>query len=224
MIQVQNITKEYRLGKVKINALKGITISLGKGEFCAIVGPSGSGKTTLLNIIGLLDKSTSGEVFIENKAINNLTDRERAFLRAEKIGFVFQNFNLIPVLNVYENIELALKAGRSVLSYRIRKDRLIKVIEEVGLKDHIRHKPAELSGGQRQRVAIARAIVKNPQLIIADEPTSNLDTDTAFSIIELMKRINDTNETAFLISTHDTRILNNMKKILTLKDGLIIKE
>jgi putative ABC transport system ATP-binding protein len=219
MIELRGITKEYELGKTKVEALRGVSLKIEKGEFAAIVGPSGSGKTTLLNIAGLLDTATSGEVLLDDTAVEGLSPRARAELRGRKLGFIFQGFNLVPVFNVYENIELSLVLAKAEGTGAEWKKRITRAIDEVGLSELVRHKPAELSGGQRQRVAIARALVKKPEIILADEPTANLDSKTAFSIIELMSALNDEEKTTFVFSTHDDRVLKYARRVIRIEDG-----
>jgi putative ABC transport system ATP-binding protein len=221
MIELRDVRKEYELGKTKVEALKGVSLRIEKGEFAAIVGPSGSGKTTLLNIAGLLDRTTSGEVFLGGEEVEALSPRERAGMRGRKIGFIFQGFNLVPVFDVYENIELSLVLAKAEGTRGEWKARISRAIEEVGLSELAKHKPAELSGGQRQRVAIARALVKRPEIILADEPTANLDSKTAFSIIELMSALNEEEKTTFVFSTHDDRVLKYARRVLRIEDGEI---
>lgn len=221
MIKIEGLKKDYALGKTIVHALRGIDFSVSSGEFISVVGPSGSGKTTLLNIIGCIDFATSGEVKIDGSKINELNDKQITDIRLHKIGFIFQTFNLIPVLNVAENVEFPLLLMKEHSKKEIRK-RALKLIEEVGLNDFIKHKPAELSGGQRQRVAIARALVTNPEIVLADEPTANLDSTTGESILELMRKMNNTEKTTFIFSTHDANVLKYAQKIVKIKDGLII--
>jgi putative ABC transport system ATP-binding protein len=221
MIELRGVTKEYELGRTKVEALKGVSLKIEKGEFAAIVGPSGSGKTTLLNIAGLLDKATSGEVLLGGVEVEGLSPRGRADMRGRKIGFIFQGFNLVPVFSVYENIELSLVLAKADGGRGDWKERVNRAIDEVGLSALAKHKPAELSGGQRQRVAIARALVKKPEIILADEPTANLDSKTAFSIIELMSALNEEEETTFVFSTHDDRVLKYARRVLRIEDGEI---
>jgi putative ABC transport system ATP-binding protein len=221
MIEVRDLKKTYELGKTKVEALQGVSLKIEKGEFASIVGPSGSGKTTLLNIMGLLDKATEGEVLIGDRNVEGFKPGDLAKIRGERIGFIFQTFNLIPVFNIYENIEMSLTLSLSGGSRREWRDRILRVIDEVGLSEYVKHKPNELSGGQRQRVAIARALVKKPEIIIADEPTANLDSKTAFSIIELMRRLNEEEESTFVFSTHDDRVLKYVRRIIRIEDGRI---
>lgn len=220
MIEIKALKKDYALGKTIVHALRGIDFSVSEGEFISVVGPSGSGKTTLLNIIGCVDFATSGQVKIGEEEITALNDKQITDMRLHKIGFIFQTFNLIPVLNVVENVEFPLLLMKEHSKGEIRKRARI-LIEEVGLKDFIKHRPAELSGGQRQRVAIARALVTNPDIVLADEPTANLDSVTGASIIELMRTMNATEKTTFIFSTHNPNVLQYAQRIVKIKDGLI---
>jgi putative ABC transport system ATP-binding protein len=215
-VAVKDVSKTYRLGKVDVTALAGVSLVVKAGEFLAVAGPSGSGKTTLLNLIGCLDTPTSGEVAIDGEAISGLSSGRRADLRARKLGFVFQTFNLIPVLTAWENVEypLLLQRGRRDVSARVR-----AALAHVGLADRARHRPPELSGGQQQRVAIARALVTEPALVLADEPTANLDSRTGHEIVELMRRLNRERGTTFVFSTHDPRIVNVADRVLEISDG-----
>jgi putative ABC transport system ATP-binding protein len=221
MIELRRVTKTYELGKTKVEALRGVDLRIDRGEFTVIVGPSGSGKTTMLNIAGLLDRATSGVVLIDDEDVTALPADARADARGKRIGFIFQGFNLVPVFDVRENIELSLLLAKSDGGRRAWKQRVARVIEEVGLSEYADHKPAELSGGQRQRVAIARALVKKPEIILADEPTANLDSKTAFSIIELMRDLNEAEKTTFVFSTHDDRVLKYAKRVIRIEDGEI---
>ena len=218
MINLKDVKKTYLLGKKKVEALRGIDLQIEKGEFVAVKGPSGSGKTTLLNLLGALDIPDEGEIIFEGEDISKLERKKRLAFRARNLGFVFQDYNLIPELNVYENVEIPLL----ITNVRKRKEKIIKVIEEVGLLDHIDHRPAELSGGQRQRVSIARALVKNPPLILADEPTANLDSKTGLKIVELMQRLNKMHNITFVIATHDTSILEKIDRVVNIMDGKIM--
>ncbi len=215
-VAVRDVSKTYRLGKVTVTALDGVSLAVKAGEFLAVAGPSGSGKTTLLNLIGCLDTPTSGQVAIDGEAISGLSPGRRADLRARKLGFVFQTFNLIPVLTAWENVEypLLLQRGRGDVAARVR-----AALEHVGLADRARHRPPELSGGQQQRVAIARALVTEPALVLADEPTANLDSRTGHEIIELMRRLNRERGTTFVFSTHDPRIVNAADRVMEISDG-----
>lgn len=217
MIELKNIKKKYQRGANELWALKDISLKINKGEFIAFRGPSGSGKTTLLNIIGLLDSATEGEYLLDGKDISEKKHKKLSRLRASYLGFIFQNFNLIPELNIYENVEIPLLiSGKNKI---IRREEVEEMVEDVGLADHIKHRPSELSGGQMQRVAIARALVKKPPIVIADEPTANLDTETGTEIIELMKELNEKYNVTFLFATHDETITDYMEEIYLLKDG-----
>lgn len=221
-IELINVKKDYYLGNIPVQALKGVSFSVEPGEFTVIAGPSGSGKTTVLNLIGCVDTATTGDVIIAGKKTSSLSDHELTSLRLNTLGFIFQSFNLIPVLDVYDNIEFPLLLKKD-LSSKERKERVQYFIERVGLTKHVKHRPSELSGGQRQRVAIARALVTKPQIVLADEPTANLDSKTGQSIIDLMKEINSSHKTTFIFSTHDHSIMNQAKRIIQLQDGMILK-
>lgn len=221
-IELVNVKKDYLLGNVRVPALKGVSFAIEPGEFTVIAGPSGSGKTTVLNLIGCVDTATEGDVVIASKKTSDLNDRELTSLRLNTLGFIFQSFNLIPVLDVYDNIEFPLLLKKD-LTPKQRKERVDYFIERVGLKNHRKHRPSELSGGQRQRVAIARALVTKPQIVLADEPTANLDSKTGQSIIDLMKEINSIDKTTFIFSTHDHSIMNQARRIIQLQDGMILK-
>lgn len=220
IIKVENLYKNYTIGKNIVSALKGINLTIKRGEFLAIVGPSGSGKTTLLNIISGLDKPTSGSVYIENKEISKLSYDELAQIRANKIGFIFQNFNLLPVLSAWENVEYPLYNRK--ISSKERRERAKEALVKVGLSKFLKHRPLELSGGQQQRVAIARAIVGEPSIIFADEPTANLDHQTGEEILGIMKKINRDLNTTFIFSTHDSKIMDMADRVIKLWDGEII--
>lgn len=223
MIDIKGLKKDYALDQTTVHALRGIDFFVGEGEFLSVVGPSGSGKTTLLNIIGCIDEATEGSVKIGGTEITSLNDKQITDIRLHKIGFIFQTFNLIPVLNLVENVEFPLLLMKEQSKKEIRM-RAEKLIEEVGLKDFIQHRPAELSGGQRQRVAIARALVTNPEIVLADEPTANLDSVTGASVLEVMKQMNEIEKTTFIFSTHDANVLKYAKKIVHIKDGLIVND
>lgn len=217
MIIIDKVTKYYELGKTRVTALDSVCLRMEQGDFVSVIGPSGSGKTTLLNIIGCLDKPTQGKLMIDSQDVTGLSKRQLSFIRSHKIGFIFQSFNLIPVLNVLENVELPLLfKGENK-----NREETFKIIEAVGLSDFINHRPDELSGGQRQRVAIARALVTKPLVVLADEPTANLDSVTARKIIELMLKVNREFKTTFVFSTHDQDIISFARKIYKLKDGKI---
>jgi putative ABC transport system ATP-binding protein len=219
VVSLTGVTKEYELGYTTVQALRGIDLEIGPGEFAVFAGPSGSGKSTLLNIIGCLDHPTSGEVRVADRLVNDLTESELDKVRSHLLGFVFQSFNLITVLDVYENIELPLLI-RPDIPPRERRERVLYFIDKVGLAGQMRQRPFELSGGQQQRVAIARALVTKPQIILADEPTANLDSGTGLEIIELMHKINRQESTTFIFSSHDPKIINRADRVLYLEDGV----
>ncbi len=219
-IKVESVTKEYPLGKTIVHALRGVDLTVQTGDFMSVVGASGSGKTTLLNIIGCVDEATSGSVKIGDEEITEMKDKKLTDLRLYKIGFIFQTFNLIPVLNIRENVEFPLLLMKNLKRSEINK-RTEKLIDQVGIKEFIKHRPSELSGGQRQRVAIARALVTNPEILLADEPTANLDSETGNMILELMKELNIREKTTFIFSTHDPDVIKYASKVVRIKDGLI---
>lgn len=223
MISVQNVTKDYYLGKTVVRALRGVGLEIEDGEFLCISGPSGCGKSTLLNLIGCLDKPTTGKVTLDGEDVGKLNKNQLAEIRNKKIGFIFQSFNLIPVLNVYENIEMVFMSWKDLPKKKAHK-RIMSFIEEVGLKDYLKHKPGELSGGQMQRVSIARALVTNPQVVLADEPTANLDSKTSKNILEIMLNLNKKHNTTFLFSTHDPIVSGYSKRKINLFDGVIKSE
>lgn len=219
IVRCDNLGKDYRLGVTLVRALQGIDCRFQAGEFSAIAGPSGSGKTTLLNLIGCLDEPDRGRLFLEGTEVSGQRPRQLAAYRRSRLGFVFQNFNLVPVLSAYENVEYPLLL--SSVRADERRQRVAAMLEKVGLADRASHRPNELSGGQRQRVAIARALVTNPALVLADEPTANLDTHTGQEIIHLMKELSSESRTTFIFSTHDPRILDRADRIVRLQDGRI---
>ncbi len=219
LIETKDIKKDYLLGETVVHALRGVDLTIDRGEFVAIWGPSGSGKTTLLNLIGAIDEPSSGQLFIEGQEVALLSDNRRTELRNGSIGFIFQGFNLIPVLSAVENVMLPLQIKGA--SFSESRDRALSRLDEVGLSDFVRHRPDKMSGGQQQRVAIARALVANPSLVIADEPTANLDSDTSRSIIGLMRSLNEKEKTTFIFSTHDQRVLDRVERLVRLEDGRI---
>jgi putative ABC transport system ATP-binding protein len=221
LLKLEKVEKIYIAGKVQVHALKGVDLEVEKGEIIALVGPSGSGKTTLLNIIGCIDKPTSGKVIMEDILLNEKSPDELANLRRYYFGFIFQSFNLIPVLNVYENVEIALNLKYPKLSKREKERKIFEILELVGLKDKKDAKPLELSGGEQQRVSIARALVKDPEFVLADEPTANLDSETGKNIVHLMKELNEKRNVTFIFSTHDPLIMQYAKRIIKLRDGKI---
>ena len=222
IIKLRGIKKNYPLGETIVHALKGIDLDVEKGDFLSIIGPSGSGKTTLLNIIGCIDDATEGSMLLHDKEIMGLKDKEITNLRLNRIGFIFQTFNLIPVLNIRENVEFPLlllkKFNKSEINQKVD-----KVIEAVGLTDYIQHRPSELSGGQRQRVAIARALITEPDIILADEPTANLDSVTSEQILNLMKELNEKEKTTFIFATHAPDVLKYANRIVKIKDGTLVE-
>ena len=219
IIQMQNIQRNYQLGDSTVPALRDIQLEVTQGEFMALKGPSGSGKSTLLNICGLLDQPSHGSLDLLGNDIHQLTTWSLTQLRREHIGFVFQNFNLVPVMSASENIEYPLIL--SGVSHSKRRQQVKQMLEQVGLEKHANHRPDHLSGGQRQRVAIARALIKQPDLVIADEPTANLDTTTASEMIELMHALGKSQGSTFLIATHDERMAARCDRVVNLVDGII---
>ncbi|MFX1251170.1 MAG: ABC transporter ATP-binding protein [Promethearchaeota archaeon] len=219
IVKIENVVKNYFLGKTIVNALRNISLEIKQGDFIAIMGPSGSGKTSLLNLIGCLDKPTSGTVFFEGKDISKLDSNRLAEIRSAKIGFVFQHFNLIPVLTAFENVEFPLLLKK--LNKNERSERVNQALEMVGLGDKMSRKPLELSGGEQQRVAIARALVSRPAIVLADEPTGNLDSTMGEEIISLMKTLNETENTTFIFSTHDPLLIEHVVEVIQLRDGMI---
>ncbi|HAX71398.1 MAG TPA: ABC transporter ATP-binding protein [Anaerolineales bacterium] len=220
--KINNVTRVYKIGAVETRALNGVSLTINTGEFTSLVGPSGSGKTTLLQLIGCLDQPTSGSVVINGKETTNLTRNQRADLRKGTIGFVFQFFALIPTLTAYENVEMPLLLNGKTPAER--KQRVMELLEGVDLTDRAHHRPDQLSGGQQQRVAVARALATNPTMILADEPTANLDTVNGEQVMEIMKRLNEKTGTTFVFATHDPRVIKYATRVVTLQDGLIVKD
>ncbi len=222
LINIINLTKTFPVGKSFFTALKSITLTIGKGEFTGLIGPSGSGKTTLLNIIGTLDNPSSGDAIVLGKSVSNLSAKEAASLRKKDIGFIFQNYNLLPVHTVFENVEFPL------LLLKYEKNRRQQMVEEalewVGLSDKIKSRPSQLSGGESQRVAIARAMVKRPSLVLADEPTANLDAKNSFHVLDTMKHLNEKLGVSFLFATHDDKVIQYLGRIVELNDGEIASD
>jgi putative ABC transport system ATP-binding protein len=220
ILEFHNVKKEYQLGEITVNALRGVNLQVEAGEFIAILGASGSGKTTLLNLAGAIDDPTEGEIIINGKTVSQLTENEKADVRNLTIGYIFQNFNLVSVLSALENVMLPLqiRGGRSSDIKAEAQRRL----DEVGIGEFARHRPDKLSGGQRQRVAIARALITRPLLIFADEPTANLDHQTASSIIDLMRDLNEKEKVTFVFSTHDQRLIDRVKRVVRIDDGKIV--
>jgi putative ABC transport system ATP-binding protein len=220
IVLVRDACKEYALGKTVVKALRQINLDVEPGDFIAVAGPSGSGKTTLLNLIGCVDTATSGTVQICGQETHNLSDRALTNLRLHRIGFIFQSFNLVAVLSVFQNVEFPLLLQKT-LSTKERRTRVESLLTQVGLADHARHRPNELSGGQRQRVAIARALVTKPQIVLADEPTANLDSVTGQNIVDLMKAMNQQDGTTFIFSTHDAKVMSHANAVVRLVDGKV---
>jgi putative ABC transport system ATP-binding protein len=219
-ISLKNVHKSYQLGETSVHALRGLDLTLKKGEFTALIGASGSGKTTLLNLLGCLDRADSGEILIEGQNIAKLSETELGNLRSHKIGFIFQSFHLVPVLNVRENVELPLTI-RPEIKDAERKKLVDQALKDVGLDTFAHHRPDQLSGGQRQRFAIARALVKNPDLILADEPTANLDSETTNKVIDLLFELNQKRNVTFFFCSHDEKLIKRVARIIRIKDGLI---
>ncbi len=216
-IMSKNLSKHFHLGKTTVRALRGIDLEVLRGEYISIAGPSGAGKSTLLNMIGLLDRPTEGRIIFDEQVVTAMNDRELHRFRKQRITFIFQSFNLIPVLNAYENIEFPLLLLRVQRSERIR--RIEQLSDEVGIREYLKHRPDELSGGQRQRVAIARALVTKPEVVLADEPTANLDSATGNRILSLIGRLNRENSTTFIIASHDPAIWERADRVIKLVDG-----
>jgi putative ABC transport system ATP-binding protein len=223
IVEIQGLRKDYPLGKTTVHALRGIDLAIEKGSFMSIVGPSGSGKTTLLNVIGCIDRPTEGIVRVGDQNVAALSDTSITDLRLHHIGFIFQTFNLIPVLDALENVEFPLLLMKKHSRREVRA-RAEKLLEEVGIREYAHHRPAELSGGQRQRVAIARALVTRPDVVLADEPTANLDSATGASILDLMREMNRVEQTTFIFSTHDANVLRYARQIIKIRDGVIVGE
>lgn len=223
ILVLRDVYKSYQLGEVKVAALKALSLTLKAGEFTAVVGTSGSGKSTLLNLIGGIDTPDSGLVQVGGEAWVDMNESVRSEARNRKIGFIFQSFNLMPMLNVFENVELPLLIQKEITSAE-RKSRVDKLLQDVGLGTFSNHRPDKLSGGQRQRVAIARALVTKPLIVIADEPTANLDSETTKQIIALMRDLNEKNKTTFIFSTHDEKLMSHVNRILRMKDGQLVEQ
>jgi putative ABC transport system ATP-binding protein len=223
IIEIKGLKKDYALGKTTVHAIRGIDLVIEEGDLCTIMGPSGSGKTTLLNVIGCIDQATEGSVTVHGQEVTKLNDRQVTDLRLHRIGFIFQTFNLIPVLSALENVEFPLLLMKKLTRGEIRK-KAEDLIANVGISEYAKHKPAELSGGQRQRVAIARALVTNPDIVLADEPTANLDSVTGAQILDLMKEMNAREKTTFIFSTHDTNVIKYAKTMVKIKDGLLAEK
>ncbi len=224
IVELADVRKVYPLGKTEVHAVRGVSFTIEKGDFISLAGPSGSGKTTILNLIGCIDSPSSGTVRINGRATERMSDAELTILRHKMLGFIFQSFNLIPVLDVYENVEFPLLLGKTDMGREEKREWIDYLVEEVGLGDWRDHRPNELSGGQRQRVAIARALVTRPEIVLADEPTANLDSTTGEGIIALMKKINRERNTTFVFSTHDGEIVKIADHVIRLQDGTVVSE
>ena len=222
VVLLEDVTKNYRQGAVIVPALRGLSLTVEKGEFTAVCGPSGSGKTTLLNIIGALDRPDSGKVIVEGRDLGEMTRKDRSVLRRDRIGFVFQAYNLLPVLTAYENAEIILSLKG--VDESERRDRVMTLLSEVGLAGLEDRRPSELSGGQQQRVAIVRAIASDPAVVLADETTANVDSETAENLLDMMEKLNQDHEVTFLFSTHDPRVMDRAHRVIRLVDGRIDRD
>jgi putative ABC transport system ATP-binding protein len=220
VIQLENVSRSYTIGEVETCALDDVSLSIGAGEFTTLVGPSGSGKTTMLQLIGCLDMPDRGVIRINGQDVTSLTANQRADLRREQIGFIFQFFALVPVLDAYENVELPLLLGG--MGTAERRERVMGLLDAVGLSSRIHHRPDQMSGGEQQRVAIARALAPGPSLVLADEPTANLDTANGEQAMEIMQRLNEETGTAFVFATHDPRVVAYARRVVTLQDGRVV--
>ena len=223
LLVLKKVEKIYQEGQVEVPALRGVDLQVDRGEFSTVFGPSGSGKTTLLNLIGALDKPTAGTVIFDGESINEMNKKELALLRRHNIGFVFQSYNLIPVLTAYENVEFALRIARGKKGKSTR-DRVMNMLDDVGLAEMADRRPNELSGGQKQRVAIARALVKEPKLVLADEPTANLDSKTSKDVLGHMVHMNEEQGTTFIFSTHDPLVMEYAHRMIEIRDGKITED
>ncbi len=217
VVEAKNLTKVYRMGEIEVNALCGLSMTIQHGEVVAIMGPSGSGKSTLMNILGCLDRPTSGEYYLDGENVAKMSDNQLASIRNREVGFVFQSFNLLPRFSALTNVEMPLRYAAP--NGKSRRERAKEALEAVGLTDRVNHRPSELSGGQQQRVAIARAIVNNPAIVMADEPTGNLDSKSGKEIMELLLRLNKEIETTLIVVTHDPEIAKHTQRIIHIRDG-----
>lgn len=222
IVEVKNLVKKFPVGAGSFTALNDVNLQFSEGEFAGLVGPSGSGKTTLLNIIGSLDAPTDGEVIVLGKSVGKFTPKQAAKLRKEELGFIFQNYNLLPVYTVFENVEFPLLLLN--MSAGERKKRVMEALEWLGLTDKVNSRPAQLSGGECQRVAIARAMVKRPVLVLADEPTANLDSVNSHNILKMMLKLNEELKTSFIFATHDEKVIGYLKRIIKLQDGKVVED
>jgi len=222
IVECKDINKTYQQGKIEVHALKDVSLSIGKGGFVALAGPSGSGKTTLLNIIGSLDQPDSGSVSVDGNTFEKMTQSQLALLRLHKVGFVFQSYNLIPVLSAVENVEFVMLLQGVQAAQR--RERAKAILDDVGLEGKYNRRPAELSGGQQQRVAVARAIVSNPSIVLADEPTANLDSKTGNGLLEMMEKMNEEKKVTFIFSTHDNMVMDYARRLVLIRDGRIVED
>ena len=222
IVECKDINKTYQQGKIEVRALKDVTLSIDKGGFVALAGPSGSGKTTLLNIIGSLDQPDSGSVSVDGNTFEKMTQSQLALLRLHRVGFVFQSYNLIPVLSAVENVEFVMLLQGVQAAQR--RERAKAILDDVGLEAKYDRRPAELSGGQQQRVAVARAIVSNPSIVLADEPTANLDSKTGNGLLEMMKKMNEEKKVTFIFSTHDNMVMDYARRLILIRDGRIVDD
>lgn len=220
LLELKQVKKIYKLGKIEVPALRGIDLAVEEGEFTTVFGPSGSGKTTLLNMVGCLDTPTEGDIHLNSNKISELSKKELAMTRRHNIGFIFQSYNLIPVLTAFENVEFAIRLIGNLSDKQIR-EKVLNMLKEVGLEGKENRRPGELSGGEKQRVAIARALIKKPRIILADEPTANLDSATAQDVIKIMIKMNKELGTTFIFSTHDPQVMEKARRFINLKDGMI---
>jgi len=222
IIEIKNVTKIYNESEVKVNAVNGVTLDFQEAEFAAIVGPSGSGKTTLLNLIGGLDVPTSGDIFVDGTNLSKLKSSELIDFRLNNIGFVFQSYNLIPVLTAKENVEFIMSLQKWPKAEREK--RTMELLEAIGLYDRVNSRPAKMSGGQQQRVAVARALASRPKFVLADEPTANLDSKSAATLLEIMEKLNHEEKITFIFSTHDARVVKMAHRVITLEDGKVVSD
>ena len=222
IVECRDINKTYQQGKIEVHALKGVSLSIDEGGFVALAGPSGSGKTTLLNIIGGLDQPDGGSVSVDGNTFEKMTQSQLALLRLHKVGFVFQSYNLIPVLSAVENVEFVMLLQGVQAAQR--RERAKAILDDVGLEGKYDRRPAELSGGQQQRVAVARAIVSNPSIVLADEPTANLDSKTGNGLLEMMKKMNEEKKVTFIFSTHDNMVMDYARRLVLIRDGRIVED
>lgn len=222
VVDAKDLRKVYVMGDVEVHALRGLSVQIKRGEVLSIMGPSGSGKSTLMNMLGCLDRPTSGDYYLDGESVAEMNDDQLADIRNRKVGFVFQSFNLLPRATALSNVELPLRYSN--VSGRERRDRAVEALESVGLGDRIHHRPGELSGGQQQRVAIARSLINNPAIIMADEPTGNLDTTSGDEIMKLLLRLNEERDTTLIIVTHDPEIAGHTNRIVLIRDGVVVED